>query len=313
MYPCPLVNRIRRLLPGLVVVALVAIPAACGSPIYRASCNNTLVTSSAGPITNPALDEISGIHIGVRNPATWWVHNDSGDTARVFALDAAGTTRGTYAFSGTTAVDWEDITVVPGADPGTGTIYAADIGDNPLTRTEIQLYRVAEPAVPESGPADDLTLGGIETLHLTYPDGPHDAETLMIDPATNDVIVVTKLLTGGTVGVYRAAGPLAADSTTQLTRVADLTYPSGLFDAVTAGDVSADGETVAIRTYGSIRVYKRTKGQDLWTAFTSKPCTAPFPGELQGEAVGFDATASSLATVGEGANQMLHFATVPKP
>ena len=32
----------------------------------------------------------------------------------------------------------------------------------------------------------------------------------MIDPITGDLVVVTKLLFGGTVGVYRAAGPLTA-------------------------------------------------------------------------------------------------------
>ena len=58
------------------------------------------------------------------------MHNDSGDTARVFALDGTGAVRGTYSLTGATAIDWEDITVVAGATPGSGTIYAADIGDN---------------------------------------------------------------------------------------------------------------------------------------------------------------------------------------
>lgn len=310
LYPSLLVNLIRRLVQAVVVTAMVAVPAACGSPIYVASCQKKLVSSSAGPITDANLAEISGIHVGVRNPTVWWVHNDSGDSARVFALDAAGATRGTYALSGATAVDWEDMTVVPGPTPGSGTIYTADIGDNPGTRTEIQLYRVAEPAVPTTGTPATATLTGVETLHLTYPDGPHDAEAFMIDPATNDVIIVTKLLGGGTVGVYRAAGPLAAGSSTQLTRVADLAYPTGLANAVTGGDVSADGATLAIRSYGAIRLYNRVKGKELWTAFTSPACPATLPAELQGEAIGFNATGSSFTTVSEGTNQFLHFASV---
>src|SRR5689334_130260 len=196
---------VRRVLQAVVVAAMAIVPVAC-APIYVASCQNKLVTSTAGPVTDPALTEISGIHAGVRNPAVWWVHNDSGDTARVFALDGTGAVRGTYSLTGATAVDWEDIAVVPGATPGSGTIYAADIGDNARARTEVQLYRVAEPDVPATGPAVTTALGGVETLHLTYPDGPHDAETLMVDPPTGDVVIVTKLLTGGTVGVYRAPG-----------------------------------------------------------------------------------------------------------
>jgi hypothetical protein len=301
---------VRRVVQGVVVAAIAVVPIAC-APIYTATCQNKLVTSSAGPITDPALTEISGIHAGVRNPGVWWVHNDSGDTARVFALDGNGAVRGTYALSGATAVDWEDITVVGGATPGSGTIYAADIGDNPLARTEIQLYRVAEPAVPTTGPAVSEALTGVETLHLTYPDGPHDAETFMIDPDTGDVIVITKLLTGGTVGVYRAAGPLAAGSTTQLTKVDQITYPSGLANAVTGGDVAANGTAVVIRTYGGVRVYNHSKGTPLWNAFHTPPCNAPLPSELQGEAVTFNPAATALVTVSEGANQTLHVSSLP--
>jgi hypothetical protein len=83
---------VRRLIQAVVVAGLAVVPVAC-SPIYTASCQNTLVTSTAGPITDPALKELSGIHVGVRNPATWWVHNDSGDTARVFALDGTAAVR----------------------------------------------------------------------------------------------------------------------------------------------------------------------------------------------------------------------------
>jgi hypothetical protein len=296
--------------PAVLVAAMALVPIAC-APIYTATCQNELVTSSAGPITDPALTEISGIHAGVRNPGTWWVHNDSGDTARVFALDGNGAVRGTYSLTGATAVDWEDITVVAGPTPGSGTIYAADIGDNAHARTEIQLYRVAEPEVPATGPAVTTALGGVDTLHLTYPDGPHDAETLMIDPVTGDVVIVTKLLGGGTVGVYRAPGPLAAGSTTRLTKVADLAYPSGLANAVTGGDVAADGSAVAIRTYGAVRVYNRAKDGTLWHAFDSPACSAPLPAELQGEAVGFNASATALVTVSEGAKPMLHTSSLP--
>ncbi len=301
---------VRKLVQAVAVVAVAVVPVAC-APIYTAACQNKLVTSTAGPITDPALTEISGIHVGVRNPGIWWVHNDSGDTARVFALDGTGAVRGTYSLTGASAVDWEDITIVAGTTPGSGAIYAADIGDNPLTRTELRLYRVAEPAVPATGPAATEALGGVETLHLTYPDGPHDAETFMIDPITGDVIIVTKLLFGGTVGVYRAAGPLAAGSTTQLTKVADLTYPAGLANAVTGGDVAADGSAVVIRTYGAVRVYNRSKDKPLWNALNAAPCSAPLPSELQGEAVSFNAGATALVTVSEGAGQTLHISSLP--
>lgn len=300
---------LRRALQAAVVVALAAVPLAC-SPIYVAACQNKLVTTSAGPITDPALNEISGIHVGIRNPNVWWVHNDSGDSARVFALNQSGAVRGTFTLLGATAVDWEDIAVVPGTTNGTGTVYAADIGDNPRTRTEIQLYRFAEPDVPASGPAVVQNVAA-DTLRLTYPDGAHDAETFIADPLTGDLVVVTKSVAGGTVGVYRAPGGLAAGSVTQLTKVRDITYPTGLADAVTGGDVATDGLTVAIRTYGSVRLYDRPKTGPLWGAFTNAVCKAPAPAEGQGEAITFNRDASAVVTVGEGTGQRLHISSLP--
>jgi len=285
-------------------------PVAC-APIYDATCKNKLVTSSAGPITDPALTEISGIHAGVRNPKIWWVHNDSGDTARVFALDATGAVRGIYSFEATPAIDWEDIAVVAGATPGSGTIYAADIGDNARNRAEVQVYRVAEPAVALSGPALVTALAGVETLHLTYPDGAHDAEALILDPVFGDLVIVAKSFTGGAVNVYRAPANLASGSTTALTKVGQIALGPGLANAVTAADVTSDGRAVALRTYGAVKVFNRSTTNKLWTAFGAGACSAPLPSEGQGEAIGFRADGRQLATVSEGTNQMLHLSTVP--
>ena len=58
-----------------------------------------------------------------------WAHNDSGDTARVFAVGRDGRDRGTVTVSGATAIDWEDIALGP-APHGKPYLYAGDIGDN---------------------------------------------------------------------------------------------------------------------------------------------------------------------------------------
>lgn len=306
----PAVRAVRGVVHAAIVAAIAVIPIAC-APIYDATCKHTLVTSTAGPITEAALVEISGIHTGVRNPGIWWVHNDSGDTARVFALDATGTLRGTFEFGSTTAIDWEDVAVVPGPTPQSGVMYAADIGDNASSRAEIQVYRVAEPDVPLTGVAPTTTLNGVETLHLTYPDGVHDAETLIVDPLFGDLVIVAKSLAGGTQNVYQAPANLAAGSTTMLTKVGQLALGSGLSNAVTSGDVTADGTAVVIRTYGNVMVFNRPATQKLWTAFGGTACNAPLPSEIQGEAVGFRSDGKALATVSEGANQTLHLSTIP--
>jgi hypothetical protein len=301
---------VQRVIRVLWIAIFAAAPVA-RAPISTPTCRHSLVTSSAGPITEPALTEISGIHAGVRNPDIWWVHNDSGDSARVFALDRTGAVRGTYAFDGIRAIDWEDIAVVAGTTPGSGVIYAADIGDNAANRAEVELYRVTEPAVALTGPAATAELPAVETLHLTYPDGAHDAEALIVDPVFGDIVIIAKSLSGGKVNVYQAPAHLAPGSTTALTTVGRLALGTGLGNAVTAADVTADGSAVAVRTYGRVLVYDRTTARKVWTAFAGTACSAPRPAEGQGEAVGFRADAKQLATVSEGANQWLHYSTVP--
>ena len=295
---------------AIIGAVLALILTAC-YPIYDATCNGTLVTSSAGPISDPAIVEISGIDAGVRNPGIWWVHNDSGDTARVFALDASGTTRGTFSFEGTPALDWEDLAVIPGPAAQTGMIYAADIGDNTGTRAEIQVYRVAEPYVPLTGTPLVTTLSGVETLHLTYPDGAHDAEALMIDPIFGDLVIVAKSFSGGNANIYRAPANLSAGSTTALTKVGQVKLGTGLGNAVTGGDVTADGKSIAIRTYGQVRVFGRVTSSPLANALGGQPCSTFVPSESQGEAVGFSPNGKAFVTVSEGTGQMLHRFSAP--
>ena len=59
------------------------------------------------------------------------MHNDSGDTARVFAIDRAGTTRAILSLPGVSAIDIEDIAIGPGPDEWRPYLYLGDIGVYP--------------------------------------------------------------------------------------------------------------------------------------------------------------------------------------
>ena len=67
--------------------------------------------SSAGTLQETAITEASGIAASRKNPGVLWVHNDSGDVNRVFALTPAGTHLGIYTITGAGAVDWEDLAI----------------------------------------------------------------------------------------------------------------------------------------------------------------------------------------------------------
>jgi hypothetical protein len=235
----------------------------------------------------------------------YWVHNDSGDSARVFAISGSGQTLGEYALSSATAVDWEDIATGPGPSAGEAYLYLGDIGDNGNARASVQVYRVAEPLVDPSNPlATPATLGGVTTLTLHYPDGAHDAEGLFVDPSTRDVFVVTKDLFGGVAQVYRAPAP-SDDSSTTMTKVA--TVPLGTWQGVTGADITPAGDVIALRTYFTVFLYPRTAGSTVAQAFTQPACQgAASPAEPQGEAVGFTRSGRGYVTLSEGAHVPLH-------
>ena len=84
----------------------------------------------AGIVRSELIREASGIVASRRNPGVLWVHNDSGDMARVFAITASGEFLGVCNIAGATARDWEDIAIGPGPDPDQHYLYLGDIGDN---------------------------------------------------------------------------------------------------------------------------------------------------------------------------------------
>ena len=287
-------------------------------PVLAAACNHTLVAGVAGTVASGALTEISGVAASRRTNGVYWVHNDSGDTARVFAIGADGRDLGEFALGGVTAVDWEDIAAGPGPAAGVAYLYLADIGDNARTRASVQIYRVSEPAVnPAATPGPPQTLGGVATLTLTYPDGPHDAEALIVDPTTGELFVVTKDLVGGVAGVFRAPANLANGSTSGLTRVATVSLGAGR--GVTGADVTPNGDVVALRTYLSVVLFPRAAGQSLAQAFSQASCAGAAPpfgsstpaSEPQGEAIGFTRDGRGYVTVSEGVHPVLHRFVAP--
>jgi hypothetical protein len=236
-----------------------------------------------GTVTDPELDEVSGVVESRAHPGVLWVHNDSGDRARVFAIDDHGATLRQYALTGASADDWEDIAL------DGDTLYLGDIGDNNESRADIVVYRAAEP-----DPTTDTAPLAATALHLVYPDGAHNAEALLVDPVTHDLFVVTKELSGQS-SVYR--------HTTGSTLVKVATLDLGIGQLVTAGDIAADGTAIALRTYGAVFVWSRRGNEPVADAFDRAPCRAPAPTQQQGEAIRFDPDSHGFVALSEGTNQ----------
>lgn len=277
------------------------------------------VEETSGTIASPTLVEISGLaYSGTQDVI--WAHNDSGDAARIYAMSPDGDALTTYTLSGADAVDWEDMALGPGPDDGVEYLYLGDIGDNASIRPEIVVYRVPEPVVESS--ATEEALDTAVALILRYPDGAHDAETLLSDPITGDLYVVSKDISGGPSGVYRAPAPHAPDTPITLELVGEIDWasiqlttriapgagalPVALPKIPTGGDIAPDGSIVAIRTYGSIWLWARDPAAPLATAFGAPPCEPPSTIEPQGEAIAFTPDGRGYVTASEGANVPLN-------
>jgi hypothetical protein len=283
-----------------------------------AECPTFEAPVQAGTISSDQLDEISGLVVSRSNPRVLWMHNDSGDAARFFAVRDDGADLGAYVLDGVLAEDWEDLAIGPGPEAGATYLYVGDIGDNPdnsVRRPHVVVYRVPEPAVDANQAPGSHRLLGAEALQLAYPsgDGPHNAETLLSDPISGDLFIVTKAAedTGG-VGesrVYRAAAPLSARDMNALTLVTTLRFgeaPLAGGVSATGGDVAVDG-SVLIRTYSSAFIWHRNAGTSLADALSAPPCNVPLAAEPQGEAIAF-AGESGYFSVSEGPGQPLYFA-----
>ncbi|MEX0643644.1 MAG: Ig-like domain-containing protein [Pirellulales bacterium] len=253
-----------------------------------------------GTVESTAVIEASGVGASRENDGVLWAHNDSGDAARLFAMDGQGRHRGVYNVSGASAVDWEDIAIGPGPQSGVDYLYIADMGDNARTRSSITVYRVPEPNVDASQTPVTQSVAGAQRIQLVYPDGPRDAETLLVDPVDGDLYIISK--SDALSRIYRASYP---QSTTQLTTLEFMGQMD--FGGAVGGDISPTGLEILVKDYQSIKLYERPAGTNLWEALTAVGQAVPYTVETKGEAVTFDQQGRGYFTVGEGLQQPLYY------
>ena len=242
------------------------------------------------------LPELSGLAASRVHPDLFYAHNDSGDSARFFAITAQAKVAAEIHLSSATAIDWEDISVGP--CPAGSCVYIGDTGDNKADRTQYMIYRVTEPAtLPSDGSV--VTVTSYESFPFVYPDGPHNAETLMVHPQTGRVFIVLKE-TGVPAPVYEMPLPLQKDTVVTLQQVATLAIPpaEGL---VTDGAFHPCGDRALIRTTGATGLFElaRLTGGTVPSIFGSTPVRVPVASEPQGEAVTWALDGRSYFTASE--------------
>ncbi len=283
----------------LILVVLVTIFVSPSIATVAAQQREAAACQPAGSLVPlSGLSEASGLAVSRRMPGRLWTHNDSGEPV-VVAVDGRGSVVGRVRLTGATVEDWEAIAVGP---CGTAScLHVGDIGDNQADRKRITVYRLPEP---------DATNGSAsvaDVFHATYPDGPHDAEALLVG-GDGRLYIVTKGETGP-VAIYRFPAQLKSGATVTLERVGS--GASGKADAesrITDGTVSADGQWAVLRTNSALAFYRASDllaGQ--WRAANRIDLTSLEEPQGEGVALGADNTIF-LAGEGGGKGQPGSFA-----
>ena len=261
------------------------------------TCPKVSTPKTIGTVSSSAITEASGLVASKKNPGYFWVHNDSGDSARGFAIAEDGSLKTILAFDDKKPSDIEDMTI---DDTGSSSyLYFGDIGDNEAARKSITIHRVLEPTLGDA----ELVNAVSEKMTVTYEDGPHNAETLMFDPIDKELFIATKIL-GGPSYIHRL-GEFKAGESIVTTKIATVDV-----DFATGGDISRDGRYIAIRSSISKKgsLWIRDEGQSLAEAFAKDPCVIPLATETQGETLAFLVDNSGYVTISEGEKQSLHLA-----
>lgn len=264
--------------------------------VNRGWVTTTRVPSRAKSISTVTVDatslaEVSGCAFSRRDPNLVWLHNDSGDTARVFPVDVStGVVGPAVEISGVDVADAEDIAITPG-----GELVLADIGDNAERRADVTLVRFPEPAPGSRSASGTVT-------RYSYPDGPHDAEALLIEPDGAGALVITKSATGRS-QVFRAdLSDPKLPGVRPMTQVGEFTISGeGFFfpNLVTAADTVGGGSAIVVRTYAYGYLFRRPAGAPFARALEATPERFDLPGMIQAEAVCSSPDGTRLVTTTE--------------
>jgi hypothetical protein len=271
------------------------------SALFLLGCNTKVKTQSPlfqegkalGQVSE-RLHEASGLVASIANPNYFWTLNDSGNPAEVFLIDQNAQIRLVCKLDSIINRDFEDIAIGAGPDKNKNYIYAADVGDN-LELYKIKLiYRFEEPTLSSE---KEIVIKSFDTLKIMLPDAIRDSETIMIDPRSHDLFLISKR--EDSVRLYQVRYPFQSD-TLMAEKVAVLP-----FKRIVAGSFSTTSNEVIIKDYKKVYYWKNDKKLPLEKLLTTKPIESTYHQEPQGESICWAHDGSGYYTLSEKADGKL--------
>lgn len=245
-------------------------------------------------VSDSRLVELSGLIATAHGYIVINDSTDSPDRKPVFFLSDKCNVRDQVSFP-TSPLDPEDLAISPDGK----TLWIADIGDNATNSS--RRTRVALWSMPIDGSKKPV-------IHrLSYPDGPHDAEALLIG-GDGTPIIITK--TGGPAVLYSPAAAMKQnnDVAVPLKKVGQVTLPKTATDnpfgavgrlMVTGAASGPDGKRVVLRTYGDAFEYEVTDGDVVKALTTGTPRITALATDPFGEAISYSPDGKTFLTVSD--------------
>jgi hypothetical protein len=165
-------------------------------------------------------------------------------------------------------------------------LYIADIGDTNRQRSFVRIYFFENPR------ANGLTVT-YNAYDFRYPDGPHHAETLLVNDAGR-LFIVTK---GWKAAIYEAPAKPDRQDVNELEKVGSA--PSN----VTDGTFLPGGERIALLTYSTLEVIEATNYEVL--------ARVPIPDQPQAGSLALSLNGRSLLVGSKGKESKVYSMAVP--
>jgi hypothetical protein len=286
------------------------------APVLSGPC--PALPFAVGQVSDDRLDEISGVTESRSSPGVFFVHNDSGDSPRFFALDRSGRVLAELLLETVPRlVDAEDIALGPGPD-GRQFVYLGDTGNNVasggigIPRRKAIVYRIPEPKIDLSARQAKLVIKEAFPIAFTFPSGARDIEAFIVDPQSGELIMISKQADGRSQLLTASAATLAAGGG-ELLPAGELRFgraPLPGSPLPTSASVSRDGRAILVRSYSSVFLFRRGDGEPVVSALSRAPQRLPSPRGRGGEAISFAEFDTAYLTISEGDDPELHCASL---
>ena len=250
------------------------------------------------------IPEASGMALSRLRPDHVWMHNDSGDTARLFLVGLNGITHSVVQLDAAMPHDWEDLCSFE--QDGIRWLLVGDVGDNDRRRGRrgglpvCRLLLIQELPLPDASEQKTHRWKVHATIEFEFEDGPRDCESVGVDFRGGKILLVCKSQPLAC-GLYSL--PLITEPgrhSARAVRIATIGVPFA-----TAMDVSRDGRSLVIVTpFSGILI--RRHAEESWSDACRRPGThLTLPPRKQGETVCFGPDETFVLLNSEGIRQPL--------